>query len=235
LNKKATVTFALERNLLNSEPIRIHINFRKKYSKQMRTIEIKRTTKETNISIHLNIDGKGKYNILTPIGFLTHTLESFTKHGLFDITMTTDGDLHVDQHHLVEDIGIVLGQAFKKALGDKKGINRAGYFVYPMDEALAVVAIDIGGRPYLQFEAEFKRRFCGELDTDLLEDFFHGFAVNLGANVVVRMPYGRSDHHKIEAIFKAFAKAMKMACSTDPRAIENIPSTKGMIENDSDY
>jgi len=202
---------------------------------EMRVSEIQRTTKETNISIHLNLDGKGEYNIKIPIGFFMHMLESFAKHGLFDITITAEGDLHVDQHHLVEDCGIVLGQAFKKALGDKKGINRAGYFVYPMDEALAVVAIDIGGRPYLQFDAEFKRRFCGELDTDLLEDFFQGFAVNLGANVVVRMPYGRSDHHKIEAIFKAFAKAMKMACSTDPRAMENIPSTKGMIEDDSDY
>jgi len=200
----------------------------------MRTTAIKRQTNETNISIHLNIDGKGEHDIQIPIGFLTHTLESFAKHGLFDITITANGDLHVDQHHLVEDCGIVLGQAFKQALGDKKGINRAGYFVYPMDEALAVVAVDIGGRPFLQFEADFKRRFCGELDTDLLEDFFQGFAMSLGANVVVRMPYGRSDHHKIEATFKAFAKAMKMACSTDPRAIENIPSTKGMIEDDSD-
>lgn len=199
----------------------------------MRTAEIKRYTKETNISIHLNIDGTGEYKIETPIGFLTHALESFAKHGLFDITMQAEGDRHVDQHHLVEDCGIVLGQAFKKALGDKKGINRAGYFVYPMDEALAVVAVDISGRPYLQFDATFKRRFCGDLDTDLVEDFFQGFASNLGANVVVRMSFGRNDHHKIEAIFKAFAKAMKMACSTDPRAIENIPSTKRMIEDDS--
>jgi imidazoleglycerol-phosphate dehydratase len=199
----------------------------------MRTAEIKRHTKETNIFIHLNIDGAGEYKIQTPIGFLTHMLESFAKHALFDMKLQAEGDLHVDQHHLVEDCGIVLGQAFKKALGDKKGINRAGYFVYPMDEALAVVAVDISGRPYLQFDATFKRRFCGDLDTDLLEDFFQGFASNLGANVAVRMPYGRSDHHKIEAIFKAFAKAMKMACSTDPRAIENIPSTKGLIENDS--
>lgn len=199
----------------------------------MRTAEIKRHTKETNIFIHLNIDGAGEYKIETPIGFLTHMLESFVKHALFDMKLQAEGDLHVDQHHLVEDCGIVLGQAFKKALGDKKGINRAGYFVYPMDEALAVVAVDISGRPYLQFDATFKRRFCGDLDTDLLEDFFQGFASNLGANVAVRMPYGRSDHHKIEAIFKAFAKAMKMACSTDPRAIENIPSTKGLIENDS--
>lgn len=199
----------------------------------MRTSKIQRKTNETNISIDLNIDGNGMYNIQTPIGFLTHTLESYAKHGLFDITMTAEGDVHVDQHHLVEDCGIVLAQAFKKALGDKMGINRAGYFVYPMDEALAVVAVDIGGRSFLQFEAEFKRRFCGDLDTDLLEDFFQGFAVNLGANIVVRMPYGRSDHHKIEATFKAFAKSMKMACSIDPRAIENIPSTKGMIDDDS--
>ena len=195
----------------------------------MRKSKIERVTNETKISIELTVEGTGKYNIQTPVGFFNHMLESFTKHGLFDISLKADGDLHVDQHHLVEDCGIVLGQTFKNALGDKKGINRAGYFTYPMDEALAVVAIDIGGRPFLQYETNFKRRFCGELDTDLLEDFFSGFAINLGANVVVRMPYGRSDHHKIEAIFKAFAKAMKMACSIDPQAIENIPSTKGKI------
>ncbi|MBN2010691.1 imidazoleglycerol-phosphate dehydratase HisB [candidate division KSB1 bacterium] len=199
----------------------------------MRTSTINRHTNETQIDIELNIDGSGDYTIETPIGFLSHMLEGFAKHGLFDIKLKADGDVHVDQHHLVEDCGIALGQAFRKALGEKKGINRAGYFVFPMDEALAVVAVDIGGRPYLQFEAEFKRRLCGKLDTDLLEDFFHGFAVNLMANVVVRMPYGRSDHHKIEATFKAFAKAMKMACDTDPRAMDHIPSTKGMIENDS--
>ena len=201
----------------------------------MRTSQIHRKTKETDISIELNIDGKGDCEIQTPIGFLNHMITSFGKHGLFNITMAAKGDLEVDQHHLVEDCGIVMGQAFKKALGDKKGVNRAGFFVYPMDEALAVVAVDIGGRPFLQFDAKFKRRFCGELDTDLLEDFFQGFAMSLGANVAVRMPYGRSDHHKIEATFKAFAKAMKMACSTNPRAIENIPSTKGMIEHDRDY
>ncbi len=195
----------------------------------MRQADIHRKTKETDISIELNIDGTGKCSIDTPIGFFNHMLESFGKHGLFDLTIRASGDLHVDQHHLIEDCGIVLGQTFGKALGDKKGINRAGYFVYPMDEALAVVAVDIGGRPYLQFEAGFRRRFCGEYDADLTEDFFLGFAFNLGANVVVRMPYGRSDHHKLEASFKAFAKAMKMACSTDPRAIEDIPSTKGVI------
>ena len=198
-----------------------------------RVSEIERNTKETRISATLNIDGTGNAKIQTPIGFFNHMLEAFAKHGLFDIELKADGDLEVDQHHLVEDCGIVLGQVFKKALGDKRGINRAGYFVYPMDEALAVVAVDIGGRSYLQFDAEFKRRLCGELDTDLIEDFFHGFTVNAGANVVVRMPFGRSDHHKIEATFKAFAKSMKMACSIDPRAIEKIPSTKGIIENDS--
>ncbi|MEA3343948.1 MAG: imidazoleglycerol-phosphate dehydratase HisB [archaeon] len=195
----------------------------------MRTAKLERKTKESEIEIELNIDGKGKYDMQTPIGFLTHMLETFSKQGLFDIKMKIKGDLEVDQHHTIEDCGIVLGQAFKKALGDKKGINRAGYFVFPMDEALAVVAIDIAGRPCLQFDAEFMRRFCGDMDTDMVEDFFLGFAVNMGANVVVRMPYGRCDHHKIEAIFKAFAKAMKMACSRDPRMMEDIPSTKGVI------
>ncbi|MEK6949856.1 MAG: imidazoleglycerol-phosphate dehydratase HisB [Nanoarchaeota archaeon] len=195
----------------------------------MRAAEIARKTKETGINVKLNIDGKGKYEISTPIGFFTHMLEAFSKHGLFDIKIKAKGDIEVDQHHTIEDIGIVLGRAFKKALGDKKGINRAGYFVYPMDEALAVVAVDIGGRPYLQYDAKFKERLCGSFDTDTLEDFFYGFTAGLGANVAVRMPYGRRDHHKIEAIFKAFAKAMKMACSTDKMAIEDIPSTKGAI------
>ncbi|MEO0293276.1 MAG: imidazoleglycerol-phosphate dehydratase HisB [candidate division WOR-3 bacterium] len=199
----------------------------------MRKTSVERKTKETEIKVELNIDGSGTYKIETPIGFLNHSLENFAKHGLFDLQIKAIGDLNVDQHHLVEDCGITLGLSFKKALGDKRGINRAGYFVYPMDEALAVVAVDISGRPYLQFEAKFKRRFCGDLDTDLIEDFFYGFATNLGANLVVRMPYGRNDHHKIEAIFKAFGKAMKMACSLDKRAIEDIPSTKGVIENDS--
>jgi imidazoleglycerol-phosphate dehydratase len=196
----------------------------------MRSARVARTTKETDISVELEIDGQGVYEIQTPIGFLTHMLETFARHGLFDIKMRAAGDLEVDQHHLLEDCGIVLGQAFKQALGDKRGINRAGYFVYPMDEALAVVAVDIGGRPYLQYDTEFRRRFCGELDTDLLEDFFQGLAVSLGANLVVRMPYGRSDHHRCEAAFKALAKAMKMACSREARDVEGVPSTKGVIE-----
>ena len=195
----------------------------------MRAAKIKRKTKETDISVKLNVDGIGNGRIKIPIGFLSHMLETFAKTGAFDIELRAKGDLQVDQHHTVEDSGIVLGQAFKEALGDKKGINRAGFFVYPMDEALAVVAVDIGGRPLCRFEAEFKRRFCGELDLDTLEDFFYGFSIGLGANVAVKMPYGRSDHHKVESIFKAFGKAMKTACSVDKKMANEIPSTKGVI------
>ncbi|MBI2654325.1 imidazoleglycerol-phosphate dehydratase HisB [Candidatus Woesearchaeota archaeon] len=196
----------------------------------MRTAKISRKTKETEIEAKLNIDGKGKYKIKTPIGFFTHMLESFAKHGLFDIQLNVKGDLQVDQHHTVEDTGIIIGQAFSKALGDRKGINRAGYFIFPMDDALAIVAIDISGRPYLNFQGKLQRRFCGDFDTDLLEDFFYGFSTGLEANVAVKIEYGRSDHHKIEALFKAFAKAMKMSCSKDKRALKEMPSTKGLIE-----
>lgn len=195
----------------------------------MRNAKISRKTKETEIEINLNIDGKGKYNIKTPIGFFTHMLESFAKHGLFDIKLDVKGDLEIGQHHTIEDTGIALGKVFKEALGDKKGINRAGYFIFPMDEALAIAALDIAGRPYLKFNAKFRRRFCGELDTDLLEDFFYGFSVGLGANLALQVNYGRSDHHKIEALFKAFGKAMKTACSKDTRAAKELPSTKGLI------
>jgi len=194
-----------------------------------RTAEVIRKTKETSISVRLNIDGSGKYAIKTPIGFFNHMLDAFSKHGLFDLELEASGDLEVDQHHLVEDCGIVLGQAFKQALGDKRGINRAGYFVFPMDEALAIVAADISGRPFLQYDAKFSRRECGTLDTDVLEDFFQGFASSLGANVAISIPAGRSDHHKMEALFKAFAKAMKMACSKEARAMGSLPSTKGMV------
>ena len=197
--------------------------------RKLRKSSIERKTKETQIKIDLNLDGVGNSQIKTPVNFLNHMLEAFAKYGLFDIKLEAKGDMEVDQHHTVEDVGIVLGLAFKDALGDKKGIGRAGYFVFPMDESLAVVSIDIGGRPYLQFDAKFKRRYCGDFDTDLLEDFFYGFTANLGANAAVRMPYGRSDHHKIEAAFKGFAKAMKMACSIERRAAGKIPSTKGSI------
>ncbi|MDZ7337415.1 MAG: imidazoleglycerol-phosphate dehydratase HisB [candidate division KSB1 bacterium] len=195
-----------------------------------RSARVERHTRETDIVVELVIDGSGQAQVSTPIGLLTHMLEAMARHGLFDLVMTASGDLHVDQHHLLEDCGLVLGKAFAQALGDARGINRAGYFVYPMDEALAVVAVDVGGRPYLQYDAHFSRQFCGDLDTDLLEDFFYAFAVHAGANVVVRMPYGRSDHHKMEAIFKAFGKALSMACQLNPRAAGQIPSTKGIID-----
>ena len=195
-----------------------------------RTAKIERKTKETRISMELNIDGNGNYEIETPIGFLTHMLEGFSKWGTFDLKMRAAGDIEVDQHHTVEDIGIVLGQAFDQALGDRKGINRAGFFALPMDEALAIVAVDISGRPYLNFECEFKRRECGGLDTDLIQDLFQGFANSLKATIAVKVPDGRSDHHKLEAVFKAFGKAMRMACSKDPKMIGDIPSTKGVID-----
>ena len=195
-----------------------------------RTAKIIRKTKETDVSIELKLDGQGKYQINTSINFFNHMLEAFAKHGLFDLKISAKGDLQVDQHHFVEDIGIVLGQVFKKTIGDKKGINRSGYFVYPMDEALAVAAIDLGGRPFLQYKVKFKRRFCGDFDTDVLEDFFQGFASSLGANVAINMPYGRSDHHKIEAVFKAFAKAMLMACMVNPRIKGQVISTKGTLD-----
>lgn len=197
----------------------------------MRTARIERITNETQITAVLNLDGSGTNKIQTPLGFFNHMLEAFSRHGLFDLEISAQGDLEVDQHHLVEDCGIILGMAFKKALGDKKGINRAGYFVMPMDEALAIVAADLGGRPYLQFESDFHRRFCGDLDLDLLKDFFLGFANALQANMVVRIPFGRSDHHRVEATFKGFGKAMAMACSTNPRSKGQIPSTKGVIDD----
>ena len=195
---------------------------------KMRKTYLSRKTNETEINIELNIDGSGKYEVKSPTGFLTHMLETFSKFGNFDLKINIKGDLEVDQHHTIEDCGIVLGKAFKLALGNKIGINRSGYFIFPMDESLATIAIDIGGRPYLQYKAEFRRRFCGDLDTDLIEDFFQAFAVNLEANIAIKAT-GKSDHHKIEAIFKAFGKAMKMACSVDFKQKNSILSTKGII------
>jgi len=196
-----------------------------------RSAKLERNTNETKIRARIDLDGKGRYKIKSPIGFFNHMLESFSKHGYFDLEFYGEGDLHVDQHHLVEDSGMVLGRIIHEALGDRKGIKRAGFFVFPMDDALAVVAVDIGGRPYLQYSVKFKRRFIGDFDTDLLEDFFYGFSITLQANLAVCMPYGRSDHHKMESIFKAFGKAMHMAVSFN-QAIKDIPSTKGIISND---
>lgn len=194
-----------------------------------RNATVTRKTGETEISITLEIDGKGQYKLNTPIGIFNHMLESFAKHGSFDIIIHAEGDLHVDQHHLVEDCGIVLGQAFDQALGDKQGINRAGFFIFPMDEALALAAVDLGGRPYLQYDAQLTSQYCGSMDMGLLEDFFQALATHARANIVVRILHGRSDHHKGEAAFKALGKAFRMACEKDPRNLQHILSTKGII------
>jgi imidazoleglycerol-phosphate dehydratase len=195
----------------------------------MRTAAVKRDTRETQISGKLKIEGRGNYEIATGIRFFDHMLELFTKHGGFDLTLEANGDLDVDQHHTVEDVGIVLGQLFSKALGDRRGINRAGYFVLPMDEALAVVALDLGGRPALVYKDLVRVRLVGDLQTELVEDFFGGFVNHAGANLHARVVYGRSNHHKIEAIFKCFARAMKYACSKDRRLRDQLPSTKGLL------
>jgi len=188
-----------------------------------------RKTKETDIKIELNIDGKGKTDISTPIPFLNHLLDNFARHGLFDLKVKAKGDVEIDQHHTVEDIGICLGEAFKKTLGDKKGINRAGYFVFPLDEALAVVSLDISGRAFLNFDCKFKKEKIGDLDSDLIKEFFWGFVRHLGATLHVRVLYGENEHHKAESIFKSFGKAMKIACSREKRILKELPSTKGLI------
>jgi len=194
-----------------------------------RTATLERNTKETRISGALKIEGRGKYQIGTGIRFFDHMLELFAKHGGFDLELKADGDLDVDQHHTVEDVGIVLGQLFAQALGDRRGINRAGYFVLPMDETLAVVALDLGGRPALVYKDRVKVRLVGDLQSELSEDFFGGFVNHAGANLHAKVLYGRSNHHKLEAIFKCFARAMKYACSTDKRLKDQLPSTKGLL------
>jgi imidazoleglycerol-phosphate dehydratase len=195
----------------------------------MRKATVKRVTKETKITASLVIEGKGRYDIDTGIRFLDHMLELFAKHGGFDLTVRAVGDLDIDQHHTVEDIGIVLGGLFKKALGKKVGINRAGYFVLPMDETLAVTAIDLSGRPALVYADQIRARMVGDLQVELIHDFFGAFANSAGANVHVKVMYGRSSHHKIEAIFKCFARALRYACSTDVRLKDQLPSTKGLL------
>src|SRR6476659_416414 len=195
----------------------------------MRKASIQRDTKETRIRGSLTLEGRGSYQISTGIRFFDHMLELFAKHGAFDLKINAHGDLDVDQHHTVEDAGIVLGQLFAKALGDRRGINRAGYFVLPMDETLAVVALDLGGRPALVYKDLVKVRIVGDLQTELVEDFFGGFVNHAGANLHAKVLYGRSNHHKIEAIFKCFARAMKYASSTDRRLRDQLPSTKGLL------
>ncbi len=195
----------------------------------MRSAAIRRETRETQIQGRLTIEGRGRYDVSTGIRFLDHMLELFAKHGGFDLTLKAAGDLDVDQHHTVEDAGIVLGQLFAKALGDRRGIHRAGYFVMPMDETLAVAAVDLGGRPALVYRDLVKTRLVGDLQSELVEDFFGGFAAEARANVHVKVLYGRSSHHKLEAVFKSFARALRFACSRDKRLAGQLPSTKDLL------
>ena len=190
---------------------------------------VERNTLETKISLRLNVDGTGTYEVSTGIRFFDHMLESFAKHGGFDLKLTCKGDLDVDQHHTVEDVGIALGEAFAEALGDKRGILRAGYFVMTMDETLAVAAVDLSGRVACVVDDQLNTHVVGDLVTELVPDFFDGFARGAKANVHVKTMYGRNNHHKIEAIFKAFARSMRAACSKDERMRELLPSTKGLL------
>ena len=195
----------------------------------MRKANIQRDTKETRIGGALTIEGKGRYNISTGIRFFDHMLELFTRHGAFDLKLQATGDLDVDQHHTVEDIGISLGEAVSQALGNRRGINRAGYFVMPMDETLAVAAVDLGGRPHAVVDLALKVRTVGDLQSELVQDFFEGFAQGARANVHLKVLYGRSSHHQVEAIFKAFARALRVACARDRRLKTMLPSTKGLL------
>ncbi len=194
-----------------------------------RTSIVERNSTETRISIKLKLEGSGQYKISTGIRFFDHMLELFTRHGAFDLELTCKGDLDVDQHHTVEDVGIALGEAFDRALGDKRGILRAGYFLMPMDETLAIAAIDLSGRAAFAVETKVRARLVGDLQTELVTDFFEGFARGARANVHVKTMYGRSSHHKIEAIFKAFARALRVACSRDKQLGKMLPSTKGLL------
>ena len=194
-----------------------------------RVATIERNTLETKISLRLNVDGTGQYSVSTGIRFFDHMLESFARHGGFDLELKCVGDLDVDQHHTVEDVGIALGEAFAEALGDKRGILRAGYFVMAMDETLAVCAVDLSGRVACVVDDQVNVPVVGDLQSELVADFFDGFARGSKANVHVKTMYGRSNHHKIEAIFKAFARAMRGACSRDERMRDLLPSTKGLL------
>ncbi|MCI9411615.1 MAG: imidazoleglycerol-phosphate dehydratase HisB [Eubacterium sp.] len=193
-----------------------------------RMAECRRCTKETDISVQLNLDGTGKFNIDTGIGFFDHMLEGFAKHGFFDLEIQVKGDVHVDAHHTVEDTGIVLGQAFAKALGDKEGISRFGNFILPMDDALVLAALDISGRTYFAFEAELPAGKLGTMETETVREFFMGFASGLGMNLHIRQLSGINTHHIVEAMFKAVAKAMDLAVKKDER-IEGVLSTKGTL------
>jgi imidazoleglycerol-phosphate dehydratase len=195
----------------------------------VRRAVIDRRTTETAIAMKIELDGKGTYRVRTGIRFLDHMLELFARHGAFDLTIDAKGDLDVDQHHTVEDLGIALGEVVSSALGSRRGINRAGYFVMPMDETLAVAAIDLSGRPHAVVDLKVKVARVGDLQTELVHDFFEGFANGARANVHVKVLYGRSSHHHVEAVFKAFARALRVACSKDKRLARVLPSTKGLL------
>jgi imidazoleglycerol-phosphate dehydratase len=195
----------------------------------LRRARIDRHTTETRIRIRLNLDGRGRYAVRTGIRFLDHMLELIAKHGGFDLDLAAAGDLDVDAHHTVEDTGIALGEAVAKALGSKRGINRAGYFIMPMDETLAVAAIDLSGRPHAVVDLRLRVKKVGDLQAELVHDFFEGFAMAARANVHLKVLYGRSSHHQIEAVFKAFARALRVACAKDRRLRRELPSTKGLL------
>jgi imidazoleglycerol-phosphate dehydratase len=195
----------------------------------VRKANLHRKTKETDIDLSLSVDGRGRYEISTGIRFFDHMLELFAHHGGFDLIIKADGDLDVDQHHTVEDVGIVLGQAFAEALGKKRGILRAGYFVMPMDETLGLAAVDFSGRTASVIDTKVKTRLVGDLQSELVVDFFEAFARGAHANVHARILYGRSNHHKIESLFKAFARALRAACWRDKRMVRLLPSTKGLL------
>lgn len=196
----------------------------------MRRARIDRRTTETQIALTLNLDGHGRYEVTTGIRFFDHMLELFARHGGFDLTLKATGDLDVDAHHTVEDVGIALGEAVLQALGNKRGINRAGYFLMPMDETLAVAAVDLSGRPFPVVDLKGVRAArVGDLPVELVQDFFEGFATAARANVHVKVIYGRSSHHQIEAVFKAFARALRVACAKDRRLARMLPSTKGLL------
>ena len=195
----------------------------------MRKARLHRATTETKIRLDLTIEGRGRYQVQTGIRFLDHMLELFARHGAFDLKLQAKGDLDVDQHHTVEDVGIALGEAFHHALGDKRGIMRAGYFLMPMDETLGLAAVDFSGRAAAVINTGVSARLVGDLQSELVTDFFEGFARGARANVHLKTLYGRSNHHKVEALFKAFGRALRVACSRDKQLARMLPSTKGLL------
>lgn len=195
----------------------------------MRRAVVDRRTTETRIIVRLTLEGRGRYDVRTGIRFLDHMLELVARHGGFDLGVEARGDLDVDQHHTVEDLGIALGEAVSQALGHRRGINRAGYFLMPMDETLGVAALDLGGRPHAVVDLGLRARLVGDMQAELVHDFFEGFALGARANVHLKVLYGRSSHHRVEAVFKAFGRALRVACARDRRLARMLPSTKGLL------